>query len=212
MNTKTIYIILAIVLVGALSYYFLSQPATNQLPASDDANSSVSDEAQDDSSDVIENLQNQINDLQEQLSSKDQQSGSSVSNSNDYETYTNSEFGISFDYPNSYKVTRDEEGLGGWRISLERIDDSSTIMLVINPDGFGPIWANIKYYLSYDYGTLSIVNRTIQECEYCDDENKDSVVASIQTNKDSYFFNSSWPRSGASREQDTKTVIESFKF
>jgi len=85
MNTKTIYIILAIVLVGALSYYFLSQPATNQLPSSDDANSSVSDEAQDEV-DYTNSTSGSVSDVGE----------------GDYLTYVSEDYGFSIDYPKDW--------------------------------------------------------------------------------------------------------------
>jgi len=125
-----------------------------------------------------------------------------------WQTFTNSNFGITFNYPCEYALEV-KNSLAELHLSLK--DNDSYIIIMVNPDGFGPIWANIRYYLDYDYGKLRIANRIIQSCEYCDNEGIDSIVTSIQPNEDNYFFNSIWPRNGGSREQDTKDIIESFR-
>jgi len=129
----------------------------------------------------------------------------------EYLTYTNSDFGITFNYPYEYTLEVRDSYMSMAELHLSLEHNNSFIEVMVNPGGFGPIWVNIKYYLSYDHGKLEIDNRITQSCEYCD-EGVDSILASIEINKDNYFFNSSWPRSGGSKEQDIVDIIKSFRF
>ena len=81
MNTKTIYIILAVIVVAFLGYYFLNnQTPTNQLPT----NNSITDETNQ------EPVQNEPGDTLLPVSD------------DGYHTYTSDTYGFSIDYPKDW--------------------------------------------------------------------------------------------------------------
>lgn len=222
MNIKIVYVVVGVIVISLSVYFFLNTNLDNQQLPINNSNTSepvVSDSVVNESDDTkLEDLQNQIEDLQDQINDQNNQEETTFPDeeiSKEHKTYTNNSFGISFNYPESYILeVKGGSSLAELHIALEdgATSGTSSINIMVNPAGFGPIWANIRYYLSYDNGELGIVNKVTQPCEYCDTEGIDSILGSIETGKDNYFFNSSWPRSGKSREQDTLDIIESFNF
>ena len=206
MNKQTIITTIGIIAILALialgiSYSQNIIPKQNYLlPVANQAEDALQNE---------QGLQNQIDDLMRQLSQLQNDDVAPFGRT----TYTNDQYGFSFNYPADYRVEETYPGLADVQISLVNDDlmPKSFLVLYINPDGFGPIWVNIRYNLSYVGNQLHISERITQACEFCDDNNIDGISASISVNGVSYFFNAIYPRSGSFQEQMLKDMISSFR-
>ncbi|MEK9156642.1 MAG: hypothetical protein AAB448_00705 [Patescibacteria group bacterium] len=86
--------------------------------------------------------------------------------------YTNTTYDTSFAYPNSFTITEDKEvmtystGVVWYRVIIENKADVQEpwMSFEINPDGYGPIFADLTYTLEKGTdGYLSIASEEVEE-------------------------------------------------
>lgn len=206
MNKQTIItaigiiVILALISLGLYYSQNITTKTNNLLPV---ANNAL------DNSQQIGDIEDQINDLINQLN---QLKNEDITN--EYSTYTNNKYGFSFNYLSDYIVEETNSSLSESQIVLKEKSglDNSGMTIFINPDGFGPIWYNIKYDLNYSNGKISVIDKITQKCDFCDENNSDTIIADVEVEGVKYFFTFWYLQSGNSKEQIFKDIITSFKF
>jgi len=137
-----------------------------------------------------------------------------------WKTYTNTAFGFSISYPAELTIT-DTLPAEYTKISSTKqfllIDNKSkniSFTLMINPDGFGPIFSNKSVDVSYQSGKgLVAVNKTVVTPDENYDKTRDvSVyVGEIKTGYNIWILTQS-PKDNATNEKIFSQILSTFKF
>ncbi|MDD3480792.1 MAG: hypothetical protein PHW75_01005 [Patescibacteria group bacterium] len=212
LGITVVIVLLAVGATGGTTWYFMdkyAQEQQNELEAQ------------------IEELRSQVN--EEEAGEEETTEEIGVDETADWKTYTNSEYGFSFMYPTGWVVEDNLQDKGEIPKSSESLvikfnnSVDTLISLMINPDGLGPIFADLTYDFKIINKELELADRDIVEYEegggLVDPANDgrtiispDNSTSKLEYSGDNYFFTAIMADSQTNKEELIVQILETFKF
>lgn len=141
-------------------------------------------------------------------------------NALDWETYANNIFGFNFDYPENAEILDNLPKTQAQSIPPSQnlkiaFNPDTTMSVYINPDGFGPIFADKTYYIDYTNTKGLYITKTTEEgvSKYRDDNY--TVIEIPQTtriNNLGIFITFRFPNSNPEQEGIFRQILSTFRF
>ncbi len=141
----------------------------------------------------------------------------------DWQTYTNSKLGISFQYPTDWdekkdslpdSINKDRSSLPNQNLMLPSPNGDTNFFLLINPDGFGPFFPDMLFHVINRDNGLEITERQVQEpSENNNPDGYNLIISSVDSDWPRFWMQASSPISEKDKLiAQLEHLITSFRF
>lgn len=135
--------------------------------------------------------------------------------------YESEEFGVTFSYPSDFELSEElsmeyESGLKWYRINVTHptSPEQPNMLLEINPDGYGPFFADKRYQLNEtNDGSIEIIEEEVLDNGDLSDDGQVFILTNIKpTNGNNYSWHFTFDEGGQDFEPLFQEILESFEF
>lgn len=196
-------VILTAITIGGLTWYVATAGAQDELEAY--------------KNDIVR-LETEVAQLKAEEAPKEETATTTETDKNtEWKTYSIRKYGTSFNYPAYYKEIKVTENGNAYTVSLstDKLVDGKIIphiTMMINPDGFGPIFTSTEYDITVSDGKLTYTKMDKTERDEYTNDGSIMLVGDFKITRDEYIVMNLFKKTDTTHEyqKDFEKILDSF--